>query len=950
MRARAIAPVWVLGGKLGGVTSSDKSCSRFAYLFTDIQGSTERWERAPAAMHAAIADHNAIIEQAVVRYGGYVQDCVGDGVFAVFYDGEPLHSALEIQQQMQSRDWQDVDGLLVRIGVHTSNLSEDPLSDRVAINRAARIAEGAWGGQIAVSAEAAQHLPVPPNAKFIDLGMCMFRGVGEPLQVLGLTHGDLKVRQFPPYRSERGQPSGLPPRRGPIFGRERQLGDLEALLRAGGWVTITGAGGNGKTRLACELAYLKAQERPVFFVSLAEQRTPADALSSIASALGLPLSSARHVEASVVSYLKDKRALLVLDNADHMVANAQMLTRLTASCAGLCLLVTSRGPLGAEGETAYQLRGFKVPESTPECVRGSDAYGFFLNEARRQDPKFSLDEADFGYFRGLCEVVAGSPLALRLAAQWVPFMSMSELHALVRANPDQVAYERTDASSDANPLRRMFESSWQLLDFEEQTALAWLSRFDGDFDWRAALEAAGVAASTLLSFQQKGLIEPRANRRFTLHPLIKTYARERLVGTNDASHAERRRRTYFLAKVTQAYASGDLERQAQALEELDDDFENIKAAWRSACRDGDVEWMSSAIEPLFYYLASRSRFSEALAMFDMAGAAEAFVSYSAALRANCLVQQGEFMRAEKIARSLLRTHNIEPIVRAHALHALGNALQMRGALGDAKARYVEAKEIRGQLGDANGSGYTLLSLAKLEMSENALEAARDWIKEAYLLSRASGNGLCVLMCVFLAGDIALQEQRYEDARANFSEVLRMEDIVRHAQYRANGLLRLGVVNRNLGEISEALEVHAQALRYAKDMGDSRLEARLLVEMAADHAHNSHWSDARNVALGAARLALEMGAAPIVREALEQLVRAESGLGNVAQAGRIAAVLRGEDPVWRETGSTAVTSSDGDFLKNEKTTDAGLRKVSLVARLNELLQELSQDAILKDLRL
>ena len=291
--------------------------SPVGYLFSDIEGSTERWEKTPTQMQLAVARLDALIDEIVLRHGGVVQDRAGDGVFATFRTGNPLQCALDIQLEMQRNDWSAVGGLFVRVGVHGSR---GP--DRAAVNRASRIMSSGWGGQIVVSGDAKDLYAAPVGGELVELGVGRFKGIEEPLRLLSLIHRELQRTEFPPLRSLFVQSVSGPAVDGPIFGRERELKEVLVELSRQRLLTIIGPGGNGKTRLAAQVGAEQVFKRPVCFVSLESVATNSALVLTIARALRVPFHGAARPEDQLIDYLRDKQTLLVLDNAKSVAGDA----------------------------------------------------------------------------------------------------------------------------------------------------------------------------------------------------------------------------------------------------------------------------------------------------------------------------------------------------------------------------------------------------------------------------------------------------------------------------------------------------------------------------------------------------------------------------------------------------------------------------------------------------
>jgi class 3 adenylate cyclase len=272
------------------------SGSPVGYFFADIEGSTERWEKAPAQMQLAVARLDALIEELIARNGGVIQDRSGDGVFATFRSGNPLQCATEMQLAMQRSDWSAVGGLYLRIGVHACDDDGLERVDRAVANRGARIMSSGWGAQIVVSGDATERFKTPEGGLLTDLGLCRFKGVKEPLRLSSLVHTDMQRTEFPPLRTLLFEGPAAEMLGGPLFGRQRELGELLTKLTQRRLVTLVGPGGNGKTRLALQAGSEIASRQPVCIASLESMTGSAELPAVLASALGVKLNVGRSAD------------------------------------------------------------------------------------------------------------------------------------------------------------------------------------------------------------------------------------------------------------------------------------------------------------------------------------------------------------------------------------------------------------------------------------------------------------------------------------------------------------------------------------------------------------------------------------------------------------------------------------------------------------------------------
>jgi predicted ATPase/class 3 adenylate cyclase len=866
------------------------------YLFTDIEGSTPRWEKVPSRMKSAMARLDFILSELICRHGGTIQSRTGDGVFAEFRTGNPLQCALDIQLAVQGEDWGEVGGLLQRIGVHVGWASDDGSPDQISVNRAARIMSSGWGGQIVISDLAAEVYSLPSQCALENLGTCRLRGIEEPLKLHGLLHPKLARREFPPLRSLSIHSGTVPVATTPFFGRQQEVAEITARLetRETRIVNIIGPGGNGKSRLAAEVATRFVQQRAVHFVSLDAVTNTQQLVSAIGGALRFPFYGAASPEDQLTDYLSDKRYLLVLDNADGLCDQTAFISVLSATCASLAVLLTARAPLGFQGETAYKLSGLAVPGRRIGEVRNSPAYQLFEREARGRNPAFEIAEAEVERFVKICSFLGGSPLALRLTAQWTHILTLDAILDKLRddlsfldGGPGVPARQRS--------VHAVFAGSWGLLTPSQRKALARLSVFPNDFDSVAAEQVAAFDLTTLAALERSALLEHHGQRRLALHAIVRGFARRELSKTSaDERSTVAHHSRHYLELVCALSSPSTREEQGVALDRLQHELPNIREAWDTAIRSNAFERIRRAVEPLFYFLVCRALYREAAALFGVETDNARLNCHLSGITANCLVHQGEFERAEIAAAHVLASRFATPIAEAHARQALGNIAHVRGELELARGHYESALATRVRLGDAMGRYYSMISLAALHLALGDIKSSRQDVRESFRISRDIGNTNGMMVAHIVAGDIAVQENRLADAQGSFTSSLRIEEKVRNAQVRTILLQRLGSILRANGDLSGASARHREASDLATEIGDQRLRTSTLLDLARDHAAANDGLAARDFLLEAIRLARRIGAKPLIARGVLELADIELRLGNGGRARTLARILNLSD--------------------------------------------------------
>ncbi len=370
------------------------------FLFSDIEGSTERWDQHRAAMQDAVRRHDALVRAEIEAHGGYVFKTIGDAFCAVFRTApEAVAAAYAAEKAMGAADWNAVDGLKVRIAIHTGEADErDGDYFGAAVNRTARLLAIGHGGQVLVSGIAADLVQgmLPAQVTLRDLGQHRLRDLTRPEWVYQLIAPDLPA-EFPSLRSLDALPNNLPRQLTSFVGREADVAEIRELAAKIQLLSIVGTGGVGKTRTALQVGadMLDGSGDGVWFVELAPLDDPSLVPAAIAATLGLQEAPPRPLLETIVAYLKTKRLLLILDNCEHVVAAAaSAAATILRGCPNVTILATSREGLGIAGETIHRMPSLASPPPREQLsVEEALQYGaiaLFDARARASDTRFRL--------------------------------------------------------------------------------------------------------------------------------------------------------------------------------------------------------------------------------------------------------------------------------------------------------------------------------------------------------------------------------------------------------------------------------------------------------------------------------------------------------------------------------------------------------------------------------
>jgi len=546
------------------------------FLFTDIEGSTRLLrDLGPERYAEALVEHRGLLRSACAGHGGTEVDTQGDAFFYVFTRASDAASAaLEAQAALSGVP------IRVRMGLHTGEplVIEDGYVG-VDVHRAARIAACGRGGQILCSQTICDLLE---GFQLRDLGEHRLKDLTRPERIFQLGDGE-----FPPPKSL--NQTNLPIAASPLVGRQQELTELVELLRSDRrLVTVTGAGGSGKTRLALQAAAEVVDDFAdgVFWVSFAALRDPELVVPAIAQTLG--------AKGELVEHVRAKEILLLLDNLEQLLDAAPALADLLAAAPNLKLLTTSRSPLRLEAEREFPL----------EPLAEGEAVSFFLAKALDAGQELVADET----VSMICRRLDRLPLALELAAARVRLLDPSTLlRRLERVLPLLTGGLR-DAPERQRTLRATIEWSYELLDEEVRRLFAALAVFAGSFSLEAAEEICGADLESVAALVDQSLLKPIDDGRFLMLETIREYALERLAAIGEEEQLRERHADAFTVLAEQAHMER-YQAEGEWLPRLKEEHDNLRAALDWAA-ERDAERQLRLAGCLGWFWASQSHLIE----------------------------------------------------------------------------------------------------------------------------------------------------------------------------------------------------------------------------------------------------------------------------------------------------------------------------------------------------
>ena len=797
------------------------------FLLTDVEGSTRLWEANPSAMSEAMARHDAIVQHSIAQHGGELIRSRGEGdsAFAVFRGaGLAVVAAVHLQRALLTEAWPQGTAIRVRAALHTGE-SEFRAGDYYgsAVNRCARLRAIAHGGQVVVSRASrdlvADHLP--EGVEFRDLGRHLLKDLADPEQVFQLCHPDLPD-EFPPLRGLEVLAHNLPVQLTSFIGRAEAMSEVKQLLRQNRLVTLTGTGGCGKTRLALQVGAEVLEDHPegVWFVELAAVSDPGAVPQAIALALGLRDSAAqlgrgpgsspeprRPSLATVTQHLGGSRALIVLDNCEHLVARcAEVAESVLTACPNVSILATSREILGARGELTWRVPSLSTPDPAAlpplSGLPAFESVGLFIARARLHQPDFALTPTNAIAVARICHRVDGIPLAIELAAARVMAFSVEQVAERLASQFDVLSGGARTVLSRQQTLRAAIDWSHRLLDRDEQVLFRRLSVFVAGWTMDAAEAVCpGRPLSSprildLLSrLVDKSLVihdTPEQRPRYRLLDTIRQYALEKLDDAGEAAGLRDMHADWHVSLAESAEPELSGPAQVDWLNRLEAEHDNLRGAlgW-TLTRDGDhAQRLATALAPFWFY---RGHFTEARKWLDQALAR---ASDDAALRSRALTAAGR-LAVEQADYDVAARHQTEALAIARAT---GDQVTTANALR-------RLSMVRDFSGDTGG--------------------ARELLEEGLEVARASGDPRITSAALIDLGQHSIRARNLDQARLILDEGLSIARRIGHQRNIAESLLALGEVESLRGDGAAALTLLEEGLDIARDLGEKAQTASFL---------------------------------------------------------------------------------------------------------------------------
>ncbi len=860
-------------------------------VFTDIEGSTQLWEDLGEDFLIDLETHNQTLRDAISKHNGYEVKTEGDAFMVAFNSAlDALEFCMTTQQTLQNGRWSPsllnldppdqtlkIRGPRVRMGIHTGQpqLQENPLSRRMdyfgpMVNRAARLAHAAHGGQVVLSDNSFADIGAQiSEATVTDLGIHKLRGLLQPEHIRQIMPATLHHRSFPPLRTPRSQPSSLPIPGDDFIGRKEELETLktEVLGPHTRLVTLLGSGGSGKTRLALEWARrnTKEFEGGCWFFDLKEARNRNQILHIIASAMEISLTRVDAAEAVQLRLSRQGHALFILDNVEQIREPMALLLQdwLKTGLTGR-FLVTSRIRLGLNAEQTFPI-GSLQPD---------DALNLFIERARNGLAEINIHTENMEQIRSIVQRLEALPLAVELAASRMRLMSAAQINQRMiemdsAALTPSVSFdglldtEAIGTQRGERTLRSTVLWSWQLLEPWEQAALAQCSLFRGGFDLDSAeaiisLESwpdAPPVMSVIQALMDHSLLRserPRPGcRRLTMLRSIAAFATEKLAESDQLEATQRRHACFFASLGTRIYQRSLLsEGGTQKRRRLHTELDNLVLATHNALKLGalDTAMACGLAAAKVYQIQGPPKDGMDLLEQCLKGGESSSILLARTIHQNAYLKWMTGNAKDAISlteRSLqMSIEEEDDYLQAMNLDQLGLLYINQGEIDKAMDAYKKGEALctRPELDTMRST--ILMHRSKLHQSRLEVALAKELIEKALSIQHRQGNRWNEGIARNHLGTLHRMRGEYDTSRKNFLEAARILEEVEHVHYQSVILSNLGALENEVGNLDESQRCYEMALEIMHSSNSPWNRVQILNNLALLAMQRLNWTQAR----------------------------------------------------------------------------------------------------------
>ena len=820
-----------------------KPQGKVTFLFTDIEGSTKLAQAFPDTLNSALQKHNSILYKIIESNNGFVFKTIGDAFCCAFQNpSEAVNAAVEIQKEMQSAEWNEAPPVKIRIGLH-SGIAEWNGKDYmgyVTLARASRVMSSAYGEQIILTDNV--YASVKDNLlkeiSFRDLGERRLKDLIHPVRLYQINAAGLR-EEFPPLKTLDSRPNNLPVQLTSFIGREEEMKEIKKLLEQTHLLTLTGTGGTGKTRLAFQIAadVIDEFENGIWVAELSAISDPEFLPQTVAKALGIQELPNQKTEETLIDFLKEKEALLILDNCEHIIdAAAELTENILSKSQKIKIIATSREALRCSGEKTHQTLSLESPDpgknESPEQLTQYEAVRLFIERALAVNSNFRVNNENAPALAGICSHLDGIPLAIELAAARTRILKVEKIYERLEDRFKLLTGGKRTALPRQQTLKALIDWSYDLLKEKEKVLFQRLSVFSGGWTLEACEEICADEViedfelmDILTELSNKSLVVSKdvsGNVRFFLLETLKQYAAEKL--TED-SELRKRHFQYFRKTADQERLRSGKIYQIEWLSQIETELDNIRSAinWSS---EYDKNECFSLLNDMTEFWNTKGYYTEAIS--TLTKALKSGNEVSAENRAQILYSAGMISYGlGKISEAVIYADDSLAISREiNFAQGIMNSLNLKGILisvnidksKEALIYYEEclqiAREIKSKETIASvlyNSSFPLHRLGNFELAMQRKREALEIYKEMKNIHRIA-NSLANLAV------IENNLNNFESAKIYSEESLSESYKINDKFLISANLVILGSVYKNLKDYPNALKLMLESISISKEFG------------------------------------------------------------------------------------------------------------------------------------
>lgn len=831
-------------------------------LFSDIGGSTHLAQQLGEKYVQVLEKHQRILRETFIKWNGHEVSTHGDSFFAVFSRAsDAISAAVEAQHVLDRETWPEDVRLQIRIGIHTG---EPRLVNRdyvgVDVHRAARICAAAYPGQVLLSNQTRVMVErqLPSNVTLRELGKYRLKDLNEPEQIYQLVIPGLSS-DFPALKTLEVMPNNLPIQLTNFIGREHEIDEIRDLLNTTRLITLTGAGGTGKTRLALEVTWKSGDLYPdgVWLVDIALLPEASLIWQSIASVLAVREEPNRSLTQSLTDFLRTKKMLLLFDNCEHLIsACAQVVGTLLQVCPQLQILATSREPLSIPGENQYYVPTLTTPQIDTEMLleqfSRTEAVRVFLDRAVMVRPTFKLTKANALAVAQICHRLDGIPLAIELAAARVKGLSVEQIAERLDDRFSLLSAGNRMALPRHQTLRATIDWSYNLLSEKERILLSRLSVFAGGWTVESATEVCLIVQleerdvlNLLLNLSDKSLViieEQHGKARYRFLETIRQYALEKLAASGEEILVRNRHLDYFIHFAEEAERNYRSVKQLFWFRVMERERDNFRAALDYVLHTDQVETAMRLVGTAFWLWFFQGPWSEGQIWTEAA---------------------------------LTKASDLRTKARAKVLMALGLLQFAQSNHSAARTSLAESLSIWQDLGDKWWSAFVLGFLGLVQRPRDQ-QAASHSFEESLRLATETGEDWILAFALWNSGENELHLKNLVDAESLLNQSLELGQTLGDRMLQNEALRALGEVHEAKQEYGQAVDLYRESLGIVQELRDITNVSHLYFNIGRALQLVGDNQGAKDSFLDALRQSRQLG-----KKAGE--VRALAGLGVVAAA-------------------------------------------------------------------